>query len=375
MRIAINAMTLGPRDTGVGVWTRGLIRSLGAADPENDYLIYHGEDATELPSLPGNARYVRIRFHNRRRALRILWEQLVLPRRLRRDRVDVLHCPAYLLPLRCETPTVLTLHDLFALSHPSFCTPLNAHHYRLALPASIRRATVVHCTSHWTRKRLLERFPGARERAHVIHPGIDGIFRPQPTAATARFMEEHGLSEAPWLSAGRPEPKKNLDLLLEALAALKGRRQLRRKLVMVGGRHWWGHDVMARVRLLGLAEDVVHLGYVARAQMPVIYAAAFALVFPSRAEGFGLPPLEAMACGTAVLSSGKAGLAESAAEAALRVSVDDPADLAQKMHTLESIPSLREEMRRAGLQRAAAFRWSDAARRFLELYYAAVGSG
>ena len=375
MRIAVNAMILSPHDTGVGVWTRGLVRALGSLDCGHEFLVYHGQNCGPLPEPTGaGLRYVPVGVPNAMRPLRILWEQAVLPRRLLRDRVDVLHCPAYVRPVRARTPTVLTLHDLFALTHPHVCKRLNVLHYGLMMPPSIRRSAVVHCTSHWAQRALAERFPAAAKRAAVIHPGVDGIFRPEMDGGEDALLERFDCADAPFLFVGNVEPKKNVAGLLRAYDLLKRRHGTDRKLLLAGGRGWRSRNVPALIRELGLEDSVVRAGYLARGELPALYRACLALVFPSIVEGFGLPPLEAMACGTPVICSEGSGLNESVGEAALTVPVGDVESLADAMHRIEQSADARADLSRRGVARAAGFRWPGRAEQFLRLYEQALGA-
>jgi alpha-1,3-rhamnosyl/mannosyltransferase len=373
MRIGVNAIILGRRDSGVGIWTRGLIRSLDRWGGGHEYVVYHGLDAAELPELhSGRVRYACVPVSNRLRPLRIAWEQLRLARRARADGLDVLHCPSYVRPLRAGVPTVLTLHDLFALTHPQFCRRLNGVHYCLMLGPSVRRATLIHCTSHWTRRMLEEEFPAQAGKAHVVHPGVDEVFRPRAERA-GRVLERYGLRAPPFLFVGVPEPKKDVATLLVAYAELHLLYGTRRKLLMVGGRGWPRGELRRAIRDLCLEGYVVTAGYVPRRELPALYRAAVALVFPSAAEGFGLPPLEAMACGTPVVCTLGTGLAESAGRAARRVPVGDHSALADAMHEVDRSPALRERLKAAGLRHAADFAWRDKAARMVRLYERAAG--
>jgi glycosyltransferase involved in cell wall biosynthesis len=365
-------MVLASRDTGVGVWTRGLVRALGRRGGPHEYLIYHGTDAADLPLLESpRARYVSVGVPNALRPARILWEQALLPRRLACDGVDVLHCPAYVCPVRSRVPTVVTVHDVFAFSHPRFCKRLNVLHFRLLVPPGLKSAGVIHCTSVWTKGALARSFPQAAHKARVIYPCVDDEFVPDDSE-TASLRPEWGVEAPPFLFVGNIEPKKDVPGLLCAYARLKRRFGTHRKLVLVGGRGWRVRPLDGLVRSLGLEGWVVRAGYLPRAELPAIYRASLALVFPSVCEGFGLPPLEAMACGTPVLCSRGSGLAESVGDAALTVPAGEPDALAEAMHMLETLPALRGELREAGLARAAGFRWDAAAGAFEEMYVAAA---
>ncbi len=370
-------MILSRRDTGVGVWTRGLIGSLARLGGGNEYVIYHGPRAGPLPPpASSNARYVRVRTLTSARLFRILWEQVLLPSRVRRDGIEVLHCPAYVRPLRVGVPTVLTLHDLFAVTHPQFCKRLNVLHYRLALPPGIRRASVIHCTSEWTKGALAREFGAAAEKAHVVHPGVDDIFRADgDESGSGALPARLGLKKPPFLFVGNVEPKKNVPGLLAAYAEMKRRFGTERKLLLVGGPGWRRRTRPARADRLSRRRDVVQAGYVERARLPGLYRAALALVFPSLCEGFGLPPLEAMACGTPVICTGGSGLAESVGDAARIVPVGDVGALAEAMHEVEESPELRSRLRQGGLRRVENFRWQDKAPEFLRLYELAASAG
>jgi glycosyltransferase involved in cell wall biosynthesis len=377
MRIAVDAMILSERDTGVGVWVRGLVRALPLLASEHEFVVYTGRDTGPLPDAGPGVRYARIGIPNALRPLRILWEQCVLPSVLRRDGIDVLHSPAYVRPILSGVPTVLTIHDLFAFSHPEVCKRLNVAHFRLAVPAAIRTAAAIHCTSEWTLSELARRFPGATDRAEVVTPAVDDTFRPmfEPGEAEA-VLRRWGLAERPFLFVGNIEPKKNVEMLLRAFAAFRKRSGRRRQLLIVGGRGWRCPPLHDQVARLGLADAVVETGYVPREALPALYGSALALVFPSRCEGFGLPPLEAMACGTPVICSDCTGLAESAGRAARLVPPDDLDGLVAAMTEIAESEHVRGQLREAGLARAERFRWPDRIRRLGRLYErAASGRG
>jgi len=368
LRIAINAVIVGPHDTGVGIWTRGLIRALARADRENEYVVYHRSAAGVLaPEAGSNFKFVQVKLRGSSRVERIVWEQFVLPGRLEQDGVDVLHCPAYVIPRRARIATLVTIHDLFVFTHPQLCKRLNIVHYRMMVPRAMRRATLIHCTSHWTRTMVCDQFPETSPRVRVIHPCVDGIFKAPDAGDVADFARQYGLDSPPFLFVGNPEPKKNVSLLLSGLAALKERHGLNRKLLLVGGQGW-GENIEKRLAALGIQGDVVRTGYLRREKLPLAYGCALALVFPSVVEGFGIPPLEAMACGTPVLTTNNGGLPEAVGCAAMVIKEETPAGLATAMHELEEEADVRSALSEAGLHRVRYFRWDKAAERFVSAY-------
>jgi glycosyltransferase involved in cell wall biosynthesis len=216
---------------------------------------------------------------------------------------------------------------------------------------------------------LAREFGPVADKAHVVRPGIDSIFKPtQDAAETRRVLERFGLEQPPLLFVGNVEPKKNIPALLDALARVKRRAGTRRKLLMVGAHQWRSGSLTARIARLGLAGDVVLGGYVPRADLPGIYRSSLALVFPSLWEGFGLPPLEAMACGCPVICTFGSGLSEGAGKAARLVPPDDVAALADAMEEVERSPDIRRWLREVGLRRVRNFRWPDRVREFPRLY-------
>jgi glycosyltransferase involved in cell wall biosynthesis len=301
------------------------------------------------------------------RLMRIAWEQGLLPRRVRRAGADVLHCPAYVAPALGRTPMVVTVHDLLVYTHPGLCKRLNVLHYRLMMPRAVRRAAVVHCTSNWTQALVHEQFPKAG-RTEVLHPCVDDIFHPRAQRAERRrVLDRYGLEQAPILFVGNVEPKKGIGTLLDAVALLEQRGHTR-PLLVVGTEGWRYGRLPERMARMESRGTVVRTGYVPRSELPALYRTAAVFAFPSTVEGFGIPPLEAMACGTPVVCAMHSGLIESAGDAALTVPPGSPETLARALHRTLAHPELHSHLRRAGLERAEQFRWRRAAARMMDIY-------
>jgi glycosyltransferase involved in cell wall biosynthesis len=239
--------------------------------------------------------------------------------------------------------------------------------YRRAVAASIRRADAVTVPSQFVRADLLRRFPGVPSACVQIVPwGIDASFRPRPRDEARRDVEHLALPERYVLFVGTLEPRKNLHTLVAAWRRLVVTGAATGELVLAGRLGWAYAPLLAEIASPPLATRVRQIGYVAQQDLPALYAAADAFVYPSLEEGFGFPPLEAMACGVPVVASDGSALAENLGEAALLVPACNDAALAAAIARVQHDRRLRAELRRRGLERAARFRWAaaaDAARR------------
>ena len=359
-RVAFNAALLREPYSGVEVMIHETACAL-ATHGTLSYCIYTPRaGARPIPS--GDRVGVQALATNRPRLRRILWEQVALPRRLRRDGAHVLHAPAYVAPLATRCPVVLTVHDLHVFSHPQFCAAANRLYYRLLLPISIRRAAAITVYSEHVRRALLARFPAAGAKTRVIPPGVPARFRrPATEAACAAVRTRLHLLPRFLLFVGDLVPRKNLGGVLAAFERLRT-NDCELHLVLAGAptglsRHsGW------------TAVDRVHwLGYVPPEDLPALYAMAEALVFPSFDEGFGLPALEAMACGCPVVCS-PGGAAEVCDEAGIVCDPASPASIAEAVQALRRDPAWRRAKVEVGFRRAGQFRWEDAVKSLEALY-------
>jgi len=279
------------------------------------------ETGVDSPALSPGLRHV---------ARRILWQQLRLPGLLRQCQAGVLHATVYTAPLRCPVPVVLNVHDIIALEHPELCSRLNLWHMRLLLAASIRRAAVnVTTTQHVAdRVKAVLGIPG--ERLAVVPLGVDSAHFSIPSPEPPR--------ERPYLLfVGNIEPKKGLETLLDAYARTAASLGL--DLVLAGRPGWRCEPLLARLRQWCGPGRVTLLGRVSDAALVRLYQDAWAFVFPSRCEGFGMPLLEAMEAGTPVLHSDHPAVCEVAGGAGLSFPVGDGEALAQVLRRLHASPA------------------------------------
>lgn len=289
-------------------------------------------------------------------AVRIAWEQTILPLVLRALRAEVYHATANYAPLAAPCPVVLTVHDLAFLRFPHFFRPASRHYLRVMVGASVARAARILAVSESTRRDLVDLLGVPPERIDIAYPAIDTAFRPVTDEATlAAFRARHTLPERYFLYLGTFEPRKNLLTLLEAYARLRAREREAPALVLAGARGWYDEEVFARIAALGLG-NAVHLpGYVAFEEQRLWYSAASVFVYPSLYEGFGMPIVEALACGTPVLTSRTSGMPEAGGTLATYIDPTEPDEMAQALQTLASDSATRARVRREGPAWASCF--------------------
>lgn len=368
MKVVIDAMLLGPRRTGVELSILHLLEGL-ATRGEQDYRVFVSTDCRE--TLPATPRMTVRRIHvpSHLRPLRIGWEQLALPRAARREACDLLHAPGYLAPLSCRVPVVLTVYDAMALARPELCRIANRWNYRALLPASIRGAAAIIVPSRHTASELASVIPEAGDKTHVIPLAVSDAMRREASAADiAATRQRLGLPDTFILFVGREEPKKEIPTLLDAFKLLKRRHAVSRHLVITGPHGPASNAIRHRITEAGLGESVTLTGTVRDDDLRCLYRMASAFAFPSRYEGFGLPPLEAMANGVPVVCSNAAALPETVGDDALTVPAGDAPALADALHRVLTDGDLRERLRAGGRERAAGRLWADIAAETEQVY-------
>lgn len=303
---------------------------------------------------------------------RIAWEQTQLAV-LSRD-LDLLHGLAFAAPLAARCPTIITVHDLSFLRFPEAFRRFNRTYLTLFTRWSTRRAARVIAVSESTRRDVIALCGVPSERVVTIPNGVDKAFCPADAAEVAEFRRNRRLPDRFILYLGTLEPRKNLQTLIDAYAQLRARAAVP-KLVIAGGKGWFFETIFTRVAELGLADDVLFPGYVPGPELPWWYRAAELFVYPSRFEGFGLPVLEAMACGTPVITTTSSSLPEVAGDAALLVDPDDTDALAAALSRLLDDPQLQATLRVAGLSQALRFSWARTATETAQVYRDILGVG
>ncbi len=366
MRIGLDARKL--RDGGIGTYIRELLRACAARGTEHEWV------ALVDPADLGVGGWPRVREVAVRARKYGLDEHLVVPWAARRAKVELLHEPHYTLPLGWRGAAVVTVHDLIHLRHPRFFPPGAALYARAVAGRAVRRARLVIADSEHTRREILELLGADPARVRVVPLGVSAALSRCPPEEIATFRRERALPADYLLYVGARKRHKNLSLLLAALASLPAGE---RPPLVLSGPPWPGSEPLARLASgLGLDRAVHFAGDLGDERgLACLYSGAALYVHPALDEGFGLPPLEAMACGTPVLSSTGGALPESVGEAGALLPPADPEAWGQAIATLLRDAARRAELVRRGLARARELTWERAAERTLAVYAEAMTAG
>lgn len=371
MHIAINAHLLAHtrnfRRAGVSNYTERLLLHLGQIDRANRYTIFttRGLGGRDL-GLPPNFQVRSSLLPTINPRVRVPWEQLAAPALLRLAGADLYHGVLNVMPLAGRVPSVVTIHDLSPFLFPQTFRRVNRTYTRWAIRVACRRATHLIAVSEFTKREIVRWLHVPPERITVTHNGVDTRFRPPDPVELEVFRRRKGLPERFILFVGTLEPRKNLPTLLEAYAQIA--RDTDAPLIIGGGKGWLYDSIFAKVGELNLGDRVRFAGFLEDDELPLWYAAASVFTLPSLYEGFGIPLIEAMACGTPVVTTSSSSLPEVVGDAGLIVPPTDADQLGAALLRALGDQGLREDLRQRGLAQARKFSWLDMAERTLAVY-------
>jgi glycosyltransferase involved in cell wall biosynthesis len=364
MRIAFDGTTLMAGRTGVGYYTEHLLQHLAQEAPDDELIVVSNRSVDTIGPLPSN-----VRVESSWRTPRIVWMQTQAPRILRQLKVSVAHFTNGMVPLASRVPTVVTIHDMSLTMYPQYHPPRRVLLNRPLVDLAARRADAVVTVSQSAKRDIVRLYGLDPTRVHVVHEAAAPAFKPvRDAAALERVRARYRLADRFILYVGTIEPRKNLPGLLEGFARRRNSGDLPHQLVCAGPYGWLSRDIERRIERLGIGGAVRFTGYVPFDDLPTLYSLAEMFVFPSVYEGFGLPVIEAMACGTPVITGHAGALAEVAGGAVERVERPDPAALGDAIAALAHNPVRRDHLSALGLQRAQMFSWQRAARETLNIY-------
>ena len=364
MRIAIDARKL--HDYGIGTYVRNLVGQLARQDgPETYVLICRQADVDFIRGLGPRFEPIVERADNYS-----LLELVSVPLDLRRARVDLFHAPHYVVSPLTTCPTVVTIHDCIHLRFPQYLPNRAAYLYAKAMMTmAARRAKRILTVSHASKEDILRYLKVPASKIEVIYNALDeGLATPPTEDEIIRVRERFQLRSSFILYAGNIKPHKNVDRLIEAFAILRRGRGDDLKLLIIGDEISKYPNLRRLVHRFQLHQHVRFLGFVPDATLAVLYRLAAAFVFPSLYEGFGLPPLEAMASGTPVITSNVSSLPEVVGDAALLIDPMNSSAIADAMKRVLEEPALRADLIRRGCERVKAFSWQRSVARTREVY-------
>jgi len=370
MRIGIDARSILKQRTGVGNYTFNLIKHLSRLDGENRYVLFYSHHLNVKSVIPEmekrNFENRFIRFPNK--LLNFMWATVKWPKIDRFvGKVDVYHSPTFCLNALARGRSLFTIHDLNFLAYPRFAIRSGRWHYAFKIKSYAEEADAIIAVSRSTKAEILKYLKVPEEKIQVIYEGCSPAFRPLPRDESKRkIREKYNIPGDFILYVGTLEPRKNLKGLIQAYHRSRAREDF--LLVLAGGKGWKYKHIFRLVSQLDLKDKVIFTGYVPDSDLPALYSSASLFVYPSFYEGFGLPPLEAMACGIPVIVSRTTSLPEVVGDAGVYVDPMEVEQISTAIDTVLADAQLRHTLQKRGLKRAKLFTWEKTARETLKLY-------
>ena len=374
LRIGIDVTSALTQGGGIGRYTRELVQALALVDKQTNYHLFSARPPEQLlvPDLllvGANFAHHAAPFTDK--WLYRLWYRLHVPLPVQwfTGPLDLFHSPDFVLPpVAGKIPTLLTVHDLSFHHYPEYFTPALVNYLNRVVPNSVARASHILADSQATKDDLTSLWQVAAAKVTVLYSGVNPVFRPVEKQGELKGVrQKYGLGEWPYLfSVSTIQPRKNYQMLIRAFKPLS--RSWPHHLVIAGGKGWLYEETLAEVERQGLQDRVYFLGFVADADLPALYTQAMLVLFPSFYEGFGLPLLEAMACGVPVVSSDASCLPEVVGQAGRLLSPKDESGWTDTVHKLLLDGKERGRMVAEGFRQSRQFTWKKAARQLTEIY-------
>lgn len=370
MRFSVDAHAIGRHLTGNEVYVRNLLQGFAALDEASEFIAYVSKNVPDAcAAIP--ARFL-CRPVSGRSLLRLGFD---LTQKLQEDRPDLLHVQ-YTAPVNCPVPVVVSVHDVSFLDHPEYFPLPRTLQLRFTVKHTVNRAAKVITPSEFSRRAIAKAYGLDDSLIEVVPIAVDPLFRPVAReVAAAQVLSRFRIHEPFVLTVGDLQPRKNQIGLIRAFERLiLTTPQLRHRLVIVGQPTWYSDRIMDAARMSRVADRISFTGFVDDDELRSLYNACDLMAFPSLYEGFGLPVLEAMACGRAVVCSNNSAIPEVANATALLFDAESSESITRAMRDILLDAELRARMERLGQQRASLFTWERTAQRTLEVYYEVAGA-
>jgi|SRR5579864_2886869 len=351
-------------NTGIGRWLENMVFHLNQVKANHRLTVLVNSDSQTIRGFSASTKTMLVSA-----PIYSIREQFTLPLELLASRPDVTHYPNFNIPLADWTRSVVTLCDLIYYLFPAACPSRIAHQYaRFMTHTAARKARKIVTISEYSKRDLVNYLDIREDKVVVIYPAVDrNIFTPQQCICKiAALKQKFGIDRPYIFYTGNHDPRKNLHTLFEAYRRIPQQKDF--QLVIGGAVDSRRESLYSEIADLRAKKDVLFCGSIAEADLPLMYAGAELFVFPSKYEGFGLPPLEALACGVPVVCSSAASLPEVVGDAALLFSPENVDELVSVMDAVLTSPTLAADLRRKGLIRIGRFSWESAARQLLQVY-------
>jgi glycosyltransferase involved in cell wall biosynthesis len=365
MRIGVEASSYYKNIAGTGVYIRSIIEILLRKKENKEIILFSNGRQSGLDLAKKRNMFKRL-FN----ALKdIIWVQIGLPYNLIKNNIDILFCPAYIAPVLSPRPTVVTIHDASFLRYPNTCDKLFRLYLKILLPFIKRRVDVILTDSFFSKDEIIALLKVPPERVQVVYCGCSKNFIViNDMIAIDNIRTKYNLPKNFILHVGTLEPRKNITALVLAFNLLKKKELIEHKLIICGSRGWYYDGIYNKVRELKLEKEVVFTGYIPDDDLPFLYNMADVFVFPSLYEGFGLPVLEAMACGCSVVTSSVSSLPEVVGNAGILVDPLNIDEMAEGILRIINDKSLKEDLIRKGIERVKMFSWENTAKQILDIF-------
>lgn len=376
MKIAIEIQPmLDKHMTGVGWYTDNLVKHIKDFTKEGDdyYLLgmdYYGR-SDRLTDYTSSNVELKVNGIMHYGIYRRLWRLLPFLDygKFFRVKADIFHFVNFVVPPRVKGRIINTVYDMVYKTFPETMEKGNYKKLDRSLKDSCARADAIVTISENSREEIINYLGVPKDKIHIITPGVDlTVYRPMELCEWRSVTEKYGLPDKFLLYLGTIEPRKNINTIIRAFHQFTGLDREGYKLVVAGKKGWMFDEVFNLVKRLGIEDKVIFPGYIPEEDKPYIYAGATAFVFPSLYEGFGMPPLEAMACGVPVITSNSSSLPEVVGDAGIQVDSMDIDSISIAMHELTSKPELRKILAAKSIQRAQGFSWEDSVEKLIKLY-------
>lgn len=375
MKIGIEAQRLfRKKKHGMDIVALELIRHLQQTDFVNDYYIFVKDD--EDRDVIHESAHVKIVVIES--APYPYWEQVLLPRKVRETGIDVLHCTSNTAPLFISVPVIITVHDIIYLEKINLTRGtsyqiLGNLYRRWNVPRAVKRSAGIITVSDFERKRIMDQFRLPSDMVRTVYNGVSSHFRPvEASEERETIRRRYNLPDEFIFFLSNTDPKKNMSGVLKALSILRKQNRLTLPLVMLDIDRDFLHKTAREAGDVDILKYITFCGYIPNQDLPAIYSMATLFLYPSIRESFGIPILEAMACGTPVVTSSTSSMPEVAGDAAVFADPLNPSDIAEKISMVLADKKLHQQLVGKGLTRARQFSWTSNAMKTLELYHSWV---